>query len=367
VCGSGRPGVTAIRGTMAGMSGVRATGRALPGYVASLSVGLSAGTVVWLALAPTVLGHTGGVAPEPRFPDVLFAWSFDPTIQLPLLLLAVGWFWAVHRVNAAHPHNRVPAARSVAFLAGLLVIELALQSPIERYDDTLFAAHMVQHIMLTLFGPPLIALGAPVTLLLRVARPDVRRRFLLPPLHSRAFRAVSHPVVAWILFAGVMWGTHFSPVFERSLENDAVHDLEHLAYLTAGMLFWWPVVGLDPSPWRMPHPLRLLYVFLQMPQNTFLALAIFSAAEPLYPYYVALQRPWGPTPLADQQLAGGLMWVIGDLTFLVAILGLVLAWMRAEERTNAWRDARLDAELEEIRAREVRLAERLARERGSDS
>jgi putative membrane protein len=343
---------------MATMSRARVRGSRLLRQIAFLTGGVCCAALARLVFAPAVFGHAGGVAPEPRFPDVLSTWSFDPTIQVPLLLAALGWLWAVGRVNAGHPNNRVPASRSLAFLAGLLVIELALQSPLERYDDTLFAAHMVQHVMLTLFAPPLISLGAPVTLLLRVARPDLRRRFILPALHSRAFRAVSHPVVAWILFAGVMWGTHFSPVFERSLENDLVHDLEHLSYLTAGMLFWWPVVGLDPSPWRMPHPLRLLYVFLQMPQNTFLALAIFSAAEPLYPHYVALQRPWGPTPLADQQLAGGLMWVIGDLTFLVAILGVVLAWMRAEERTNARRDARLDAEREQIHAREIRLAER---------
>ena len=323
--------------------------------------------VAWLALAPSVFAHAGDVVPEPRLPGVLFAWSFDPTIQLPLLLATAAWLWAVRRVNALHPHNRVPTSRTVTFLAGLAVVELALQSPIERYADTLFAAHMVQHVMLTLFAPPLVALGAPVTLLLRVARPDIRRRSILPLLHSRVFRAISHPVVAWILFAGVMWATHFSPIFERSLENDLVHDLEHLAYLTAGMLFWWPAIGLDPSPWRMPHPLRILYVFLQMPQNTFLALAIYSAAEPLYPHYVALQRSWGPTPLADQQLAGGLMWVIGDLTFLVAILGIVVAWMRAEDRTSARQDARLDAERADIRAREVRLAERLARERGPDS
>jgi cytochrome c oxidase assembly factor CtaG len=340
--------------------------RARLGRHGTLLASVSAAIVGWLVLAPEVLGHTG-VAPEPRLPDVLLAWSFDPTIQVPLMVAALGWLWAVRRVNARHAANPVPFSRTIAFLAGLLLIEVALQSPIERYDGTLFSAHMVQHVMLTLLAPPLIALSAPVTLLLRVSRPDVRRRFILPVLHSRVFRVVSHPVVAWILFAGVMWGTHFSPVFERSLEDDFVHKLEHVAYLTAGMLFWWPAVGLDPSPWRIPHPLRVLYVFLQMPQNTFLALAIFSASEPLYPHYVAIQRAWGPTPLADQQVAGGLMWVIGDLTFLAAILGVALAWMRADERLGARQDARIEAERAQIQAREVRLAERLARERGPDS
>ena len=339
--------------------------------------------LTWLAVASPVLAHAGQIAPEPRYPQVLLAWSFDPTIQVPLLLAALGWIWAVRRVDRFHPATPVPFARTVAFLGGLAVIEVALQSPIALYDDTLFAAHMVQHVMLTLFAPPLIALGAPVTLLLRVARPDLRRRrHLIGFSHDGSSRvgvlnrgprragscagagrrAGSHPVVAWVLFAGTMWATHFSPIFEQALQDDLVHDLEHVAYLVTGMLFWWPAVGLDPSPWRIPHPLRVLYVFLQMPQNTFLALAIYSASAPLYPTYANMQRGWGPSPLADQQLAGGLMWVIGDLTFLVAILALVVAWMRADERAGARHDARLDAERAEIHARELRLAERLARE-----
>ncbi len=147
---------------------------------------------------------------------------------------------------------------------------------------------MLQHVLLTLVASPLLALGAPITLLLRVARPDFRRRFILPVLHSRVLRVLAFPVVSWMLFAAVMWGTHFSPLFERSLEEPFIHDLEHLLYLGAGLLFWWPAVALDPAPWRMPHPVRAMYLFLQMPQNTFLALAIYSASAPLYARYANL-------------------------------------------------------------------------------
>jgi putative copper resistance protein D len=103
-----------------------------------------------------------------------------------------------------------------------------------------------------------------------------------------------------------------------------------------------------------------------MPQNTFLALAIYSSSAVLYPHYATLQRTWGPTALADQQLAGGLMWVIGDLTFLAAVLFVVYAWMRQEDRNAVRTDARMDAELAEIQRREVQLADRLARERAGE-
>jgi putative membrane protein len=166
--------------------------------------------------------------------------------------------------------------------------------------------------------------------------------------------------VAWIVFAAVMWGTHLSPLFDASLENPWVHDFEHLLFLGAALLFWWPAVGLDPTPWRMPHPVRGFYVFLQMPQNTFLALVILYAAAPLYPHYATLQRSWGPSALVDQQVAGGIMWLAGDLLFIAAIGAIVYGWMRFEERDTARSERRDAAELSALRAREARHAERLA-------
>lgn len=308
-----------------------------------------------LAFAGPVLAH--GFAPEPpTFPGVLLDWSFDPTIVLPLLLAGTLYLQAVRRVDAAHPGNPVPASRTVAFLGGLVAIEIALQSPIEHYDTTLFADHMVQHILLMFVAAPLIALGAPITLLLRAVPADVRTRIVLPILHSRIVRVVSFPVVTWCLFTAVMWGTHFSPWFDLALEDPFVHQLEHAAFFGAALLFWWPVVGLDPSPWRLPYPVRVLYTFLQMPQNTFLSLAIFSAGAPLYAHYATVARSWGPTPLADQQAAGAIMWVVGDLTFVGALILLVLAWMRAEDRSAAADDARVAREEAALRARADGLA-----------
>jgi len=139
-----------------------------------------------------------------------------------------------------------------------------------------------------------------------------------------------------------------------------------VAYLVAALLFWWPAVGADPSPWRMPHPARLLYVFLQMPQNTFLAVAILAAPAPLYAHYANLNLSWGGGPLADQQLAGGFMWITGDLIFLAAILLIVAGWMRHEQRDEARVDAQVDAEMADIRVRERRLADRLAGERSGE-
>jgi len=148
-------------------------------------------------------------------------------------------------------------------------------------------------------------------------------------------------VVAWVLFAGVMWFTHFSPIFDAALDDFALHRLEHALYLGTAMLFWWPVIGADPSPHRMSYPARLGYLALGMPFMSFLGLVIFSAQNVLYEHYLTLDRDWGWTVLEDQNWAGGIMWAGGDAAFVLALLLTVGAWLRHEEREGKREDFRL--------------------------
>lgn len=301
---------------------------------------------VWLlgaalagALAPSIALAHGPLQPEPSFSRLFTGWEFDIFFLGPLALVVWGYWSGVRHVNRKHPLSPVPRRRVVFFGLGVLALILAISSPMAVYDTDLFAAHMWQHMLLTLVAPPLLLLGAPITLALRASSPRVRRQYLLPILHSFPVKALAFPVVAWIIFAATMWGSHFLPIFNAALENIWLHRLEHFWYVSAALLFWWPVVGADPSPWRMPHPIRMLYVFLQMPQNSFLALAIYSASTPLYPHYESLGRTWGPTPLFDQQLAGVTMWVFGDMLFLVALGFIAYGWVKAEERSTKREDA----------------------------
>jgi putative membrane protein len=336
---------------------IRATSRRLLGY------SVAPAALAWLATAPSVGAHGPVPAEPPTLASLLLEWTFEPLPTLGILAAAIWWWWAVRRVDAAHPANAVPVRRSVAFAAGLTALAFALLSGIDRYDTALFSVHMIQHVLLTLVAAPLIALAAPITLLLRVASPATRRRWILPVLHARLTRILAFPVVAWVIFAGVMWVSHFSPLFDAALEDPLVHDLEHALFLGSGLLFWWPAVALDPAPWRMPHPARALYVFLQMPQNTFLAVVLLNVGVALYPHYATLALPWGPSALADQATAAGIMWLAGDAIFLAAILAIVAGWMRADARDTGRTDRRAAVELADIRVRERLLAERLAHDR----
>jgi len=305
-------------------------------------------TLAWLPVAtllavPAAVAHGGVVPPPPDPAAFLLGWSFHPQVALPLLGAAAAYLWAVRRVNAAHPGNPVPVDRPVFFLVGLACLAAALLSGIERYDTTLFSVHMVQHMLLVFGAAPAIALSAPITLLLRVSSPGVRNRWILPVLRSLPVKVIAHPLVAWLLFTAVMWGSHVSPLFDAALEDPLVHDLEHGLYLASALLFWMPVVGRDPSPYRLPYPARIGYLFLQMPLNSLLGVAILFSDQVLYPHYVTTGRPWPPTPLEDQQLAGAIMWGVGDAGFIVAILFVIAAWMRSEEAATRRREAAEDA------------------------
>jgi putative copper resistance protein D len=295
-----------------------------------------------LLLPARVLAH-GAEAPTPSFPSVLLEWRFDPTAIVPLVMVAGLYAWAVRRVDAAHPGNRHPSHRTWMFMAGLLAIAVALTSPIEAYEGLLFSVHMIQHMLLELVAAPLLLAGAPITLALRVSSPRVRRG-LLAVLQSRVVHVISFPVIAWVLFAAVNWGWHFSTLYDQALENDLLHYVQHATFLGAALLFWWPAIGADPSPWRLPHPMRLFYLFLAMPQNSFLGVALLQTSTVLYPHYVTNGRTWGPSPLEDQHLGGVLMWVMGDMAFLAGMAVVVALWVRYEERRTSRLDARLAAE-----------------------
>jgi len=204
---------------------------------------------------------------------------------------------------------------------GLVVVAVALSPPLDARADARLAPHMAQHVLLTMAAAPLLAAG-------------LRR---LPRVH---------PVLAWLAFAATGWVVHFSPLFEAATEHLTVHVAEHALLLGTAVAFWAQVVGPErpsergtrPGP-RLSHPLRLLYLVVAMPQNTFLALAISSAGRVLYSHYASV----GETKaLADQRLGGGIMWVSGDVVLLGAVLLMAAAWARHEERQNALSEAAAD-------------------------
>jgi len=228
------------------------------------------------------------------------------------------------------------------FLGGLAVVALALQSGIGVYDDTLFWAHMAQHMLLSMLAPIFLALGAPVTLLLRTLPTGGRRR-LAGALRSLPAKVLVNPLVGFALLFGTPFVLYFTGLYGLTLRNDLVHELLHLHFVVAGCVFFWPIVGIDPVPGRLAHPLRMLLLFVTLPAHAWLGITIMSDNAVIAgSYYRALARPWGPSLLHDQTIGGGLLWATGDLVGVVVLAALFVQWSRADAREAARVDRTLD-------------------------
>jgi putative membrane protein len=286
-------------------------------------------------------GIVVGAAPVPPEGPVLLAWSLDPTALAALLVCATLYWTGLARVRRdGRPH---PGGAARAWFAGLVVLAIALLSPIDSYADVSFTVHMTQHVLLAFVAPPLLALGAPATLALRALPAGAARR-LAVVLRSRVVAASTRPVVAWALFAAVPWAVHFSPLFDLALRSDLWHAVEHALWVASALALWWPVVGADPSPHPWSYPTRLLTLFLAMPAMSFLSLAIFVAREPLYRTYEEMSAPWGgAAALASQRDAAVLMWLTSTFVLVPAMLVVAVAWKRHEDETQRRAEARMDA------------------------
>jgi putative copper resistance protein D len=257
-----------------------------------------------------------------------------------LLLAGGAYLYGVHRLHARG--DRWPVSRTLLFvLGGLGITGFATLSGLAAYDDTLFSAHMVQHMLLSMVAPIFLALGAPVTLALRTL-PVRPRKALMAVLHSRPVKVLTFPVLPFALFIASPYALYFSGWYEATLNNRVLHELLHVHFLLVGCLFFWPLIGLDPLPGRVQYPLRALMMFLSMPIHAVLGLTIMQSQSILAgDYYRRLATP-GVNLASDQQVGGGLLWASGDLVSLLMLGALVVQWIKASEREAAREDRRLD-------------------------
>ena len=265
------------------------------------------------------------------------------------LVVAAGLYlygvWVLHRRG-----DRWPVGRTLLFLGpGLGGIAAVTLTGFAGYDDLLLSVHMVQHMVLSMVAPIFLALGAPVTLALRTL-PRGPRRVLLAVVHSRVARVLAFPLVAYALFVATPFALYFTGLYRLTLENDFVHELTHLHFVVVGCLFFWPLLSVDPLPGRWPYPGRALLMFLSTPFHTVLGLTIMQSATLIGgDWYPSLHLPWSD-PVADQRMAGGILWASGEFVSVTMLAVLVVQWMREAEREARRVDRQLDREEAEAAA-----------------
>jgi len=261
---------------------------------------------------------------------ILSSWSIDPGLTLALsisgLIYVRGWI-ILHRLTPA----LFQRWRLLSFLAGLITLWLAVNSPLDALSSLLLSAHMVQHILLLMVVPPLLLLGSPVLPLLRGLPRTVARDGIAPFFHSVPLRRMAHllmaPAVCWVLMSTTLCAWHIPAAFELALRSSGWHKVEHGCFVGAALLFWWPVVR--PFPYRPRWPLWSIPFYLLGADlaNTALSATLTFSDHVLYPTYARVPRLFAATALSDQATAGVIMWVPGSLAFMIPAVVLAIRFL----------------------------------------
>lgn len=251
---------------------------------------------------------------------ILASWSFPVYATALNLLTALLYIRGWYALHAAMP-TRFTAGRLASFLGGIVILEVALASPIDAFDPFFLTDHMVQHMLLMMFVPPLILLGDPEIPLLRGLPRWASQHVLGRFLSSRPVRwsghRLGHPAVCWLLMALAMLGWHVPVAYELALRSPGWHEVEHACFLVTSMLFWWPVIQPWPSRAYWPRWAMPIYLLLADFVNSALSAFLAFSDRVLYPSYLAVPRLWGISAQNDQVAAGAIMWVVGSFAFLI--------------------------------------------------
>jgi putative copper resistance protein D len=254
-------------------------------------------------------------------------WSAFPLVVLASVLAVGIWYLRAEWALAARGRRWQPQ-RTASFLCGLLSVDIALQSPVATFTGTYFQAHVIQHLFLMVVAPPLLALGAPSTLLLQTSSRQTKEHWLAV-LRSKPFAVISHPFTAWCLYFGVMFAFFLTSAVNVAMNHMALMDLINVVFLFGATLYWWPMVGIDPIiHWKMNHGARMLNILIGSAIEAFLGIAILAQSHPIASMYT----------LASTHSGGALLWVSTEFVTLLAFVPIFIQWMHAEDRIGARAD-----------------------------
>ncbi|MEU5919836.1 cytochrome c oxidase assembly protein [Streptomyces sp. NPDC004288] len=283
-------------------------------------------------------------------------------------LAALGLYgWGVVRLRRRG--DAWPVGRTVLFTVGVLSVALMMCTKLNDYGMVMFSVHMVQHMVISMLSPILLLLGAPVTLALRALPVAGRgstgpRELLLKLLHSRYMRVITHPAFTISLFIASLYGLYFSPLFDFLMGSKAGHIGMMVHFLMVGLVFFWPIMGVDPGPHRPGYVMRMLELFAGMPFHAFFGIAMMMATQPLVDAYKNPPASLGIDALADQNAAGGIAWAFSEIPSVLVLIALVYQWYHSEQRQAVRKDRAADRDGDkELEAYNAYLASLRARSR----
>ncbi|CAL9365131.1 cytochrome c oxidase assembly protein [Streptomyces cellulosae] len=274
------------------------------------------------------------------------AWSADPFFLVACLLALALYGWGV--VRLVRRGDQWPVGRTVAFVAGVLSIGLVMCTALNDYGMVMFSVHMVQHMVISMVSPILVLLGAPITLALRALPPAaVRgtkgpRELLLMLLHSRYMRVVTHPLFTIPMFIASLYALYFTPLFDFLMGSAVGHAAMMVHFLAVGLVFFWPIMGVDPGPHRPGHLMRMLELFAGMPFHAFFGIALMMASTPMVTTFQDPPASLGIDVLSDQSAAGGIAWAFSEVPSVLVLIALLFQWYASDQRQARRKDRAAD-------------------------
>ncbi len=308
---------------------------------------------------------------DPLPPELTFARYFSEwNVDLIWLLACVfGIFFYLAGVRRLRKRgDSWPVYRTVLWIVGLIALFYVTSGGVAVYGKVLFSTHMLAHMALAMAIPVLLVPGAPVTLAMRSIRPRKDgsrgpREWILIAVHSRFATIIANPIVAAAMFVGSLWVFYFTPLFSWAMSEHIGHEWMTVHFLISGYLFVQSLIGIDPVPYRLPYPFRLLLLLGTMAFHAFFGLAIMTGTGLLLAdWYGATGRAWGLSAIADQQMGGGIAWSVGELPTLALAIAVAVQWSRQDAKETKRSDRNADrtneAELNAYNAGLARMADR---------
>ncbi|MGH3595984.1 MAG: cytochrome c oxidase assembly protein [Mycobacterium sp.] len=298
---------------------------------------------------------------------VLFDWRFDLVFGTAAIVLAAVYLAAVLRLRRRG--DDWPRGRTLSWVLGCVVLLFATSSGVGRYMPAMFSVHMAAHMLLSMLVPILLVLGAPVSLALRAlpaagrGDPPGMREWLLAALHSRLSQFLTNPAVATVLFVAGFYGLYFGGIFDAAVGSHVGHVAMNVHFLLSGYLFYWVVIGVDPTPRPIPPLAKVAVVFASLPLHAFFGVVLMSTRAILgESFYRSLHLSWHTDLLADQRLGGGIAWAAGEIPLVIVMIALLVQWTSSDQRTAKRLDRAAerddDAELAAYNAMLAELARR---------
>ncbi|MCQ4040601.1 cytochrome c oxidase assembly protein [Streptantibioticus rubrisoli] len=271
--------------------------------------------------------------------------SGDPFFLIGCLLALGLYVWGVVRLRRRG--DEWPVVRTVAFTAGVLTVGVTMCTKLNDYGMVMFSVHMVQHMIISMLSPILLLLGAPVTLTLRALPTAGRgrrgpRELLVTLLHSRYMRVITHPAFTIPLFIASLYALYFTPLFDFLMGSKVGHIAMMVHFLAVGLVFFWPIMGVDPGPHRPGYVMRILELFMGMPFHAFFGIALMMASQPMIKTFEHPPASLGVDPLSDMHSGGAIAWAFSEIPSVIVLIALVMQWYLAEQRQSRRKDRAAD-------------------------